>query len=148
MCSNQEDVVTVATLAEKDDPESTSAMMRMLIEMEESRKPKILVVADDMSIPEDAAYHLCVLAKRLSSEMLFLSSSIAPGENAAHPPIIDQIREWMGTRRHLTWVPAMGKLDQALWYVTHRIHRVDFAVLVGEENQCLKKNLLMPVFNL
>ncbi len=138
----------VAPLSKPIDPNAAQELTQRLNTMKESRKPKILVVGDDELLSEDVAYHLSVLAKRLSSEMLFLSSSITPSDEVTPPAIIALLQEWMGTRRHLAWVPAKGILEHALWYVTHHIHRVDFAVLVGENNQLLKKHLRMPVFSL
>lgn len=140
--------MTGSSKEQNEEPQRAWIPPSPLREMEQNREPKILVVADDTIISEDVAYHLCILTKRLSSEMLFLSTRIAFEEKMLPPAMITQMKEWMGANSHLCWVPAGGYMQETLSFVTQRIHRVDFAVLVGEENQMLAKDLQMPIFQL
>lgn len=135
-------------LAEGGDREGALQLLKELDELKKSKKAKILVVSDHDSITNDVALHLTSLAKRLSSDVVFVSSSAKPGGEQACPEGLRHLSKMLEGKSDLACIPAAGCLEQMLKRIMNTIQRVEFAVLIGKESQHLRSSLRIPAFSL
>lgn len=136
-----------AGLAEEGDQDTALELIEELNRLQRSAREKILVVSNDKAITRDVAMHLVNLAKRLSSEILFVSSSSHSRDASALPESVQRLRELAGAECMVAYLPAKGWLQDAVKLTVNTIHNVEFAVLIGRENQRLRRLLRIPIFS-
>jgi len=137
-----------AALAEEGAFDEARALLRELGQLEKSRRAKILVVADDNAVNREVSLSLAGLAQRLSSELLFVSSSAESLASGRLPEGVAALRKMLSRGLRLVYVPAAGHVEEVVRLALGRVHRVEFAVLLGQENKPLAQTLAMPVFSL
>lgn len=134
-------------LAQEGDQQTALALLSEMKTMDDG-KSKILVIGSDDSITSEIALHLSNLARRLSSELVFISSNSIWKEKIGLPEGLLKLKELMGSDGKLTYVPAQGHVEQTVRYVEQKARRLEFAVLIGHGNRALCKLLKQPVFSM
>jgi hypothetical protein len=148
MLRKLEDWAAAAGLAEEGGHGAAREILRELRLMEQSRQAKIVVVAEDRDLTLDVCVHLGDLARRLRSELLYVSSG-ADAEETKGDLRQRVLRSELAARGvRMAWVPARGRVEKVLGHLIGSIPRVEFAVLVGSANRALRSQLGIPVFSL
>ncbi|MFW5733553.1 MAG: hypothetical protein ACOCWR_00675 [Oceanidesulfovibrio sp.] len=142
-----ENWAAAAGLAEEGSRDGALEILRELERLEQSPKAKIIVVADDDALTTDHVTYLAGLAQRLGCEILYLSSNRRFKADHELPERIEALRSRLSRGIRLVYIPASGCLERMLHTAQTRVHRIQFAVLVGQTNKRLQKHLNVPLFS-
>lgn len=134
-------------LAEEGCHEEAREILRELEQLEKSTKAKIIVVADDDALTTDHATYLAGLTKRLGCEILYIASNRHFRTNCELPKPVADLRGMISRTARFVYIPAAGHLERVLHTAQARVHRIQFAVLIGSKNKRLQKHCIVPMFS-
>ena len=140
-------LAAAAGMAEGGDRETALQLMAELKRLKKSSKARILVVGEDSVLSGEAAMHLGNLARRLSSEVLYLPMNTRQKDPKAETEGFRTLKKGVGEDVRLVQLPAFDSVEQYLRDIVNAIH-VEFAVLVGRKVRKMRRHLHVPVFTL